>query len=1354
MQGDPVVLPFNPLQEKHVKYPTFGREGTRTGSATKVGLEVGGLQKLTPQMLSPVRGSRPVAENTSASGLTRDLLLPSDLVKDRWRVIRKLGGGGFGEIYEAIDTKVKYELTHMPEAQLSLKRLMDRNICNACASKVDSNGLGTRQDYPVSGTSERDKLQPSGVVSDSGIGFQPCSSEIQIQATRNNSAGTTTSGSLSSRRLGISNAEHPTALSGTKSKLTGTNEPHTPSFKHGLFNSKSPISFDSQERPPLCISCGLQLPSNRSRLSASSHRNENCASSDSGISTTVAEAADYRVAIKVESNRQPRQVLRMEVAVLRRLQGKPHVCQLLGCGKNSRFNYMVMTLQGKNLAELRRALSTSVFSLSTAFRLAVQCLDALHTLHEAGFLHRDVKPSNFAIQRLRNHDRSVGLQVIALDFGLARPYTVAGPGSEVRNPRPVAGFRGTVRYASIHAHQHRDLARRDDLWSLFYMVVEFIAGQLPWRRIRDKELVGQMKVAVDHKELAIKAGVPNQIAETWTAHLSSLEYKSKPDYSLLGNSLLDWLMERNIQWNDAYDWEQSINDFTSFGMSSTNQDTKENLNEQRDTKLFQEVQYLHTLRPTIPKPSLESSPDKCPKTMRGRPVTLKSANSHTQLQTVYKSHSANRSQGQPQVHSEAGRSDFAILEDLDLGNANHSSATRLAGQQKTTCYVDALTEFSHGNKDQESPNQSALGELNQTKPISNTNAPLFSTVATTNIKPPEEPAEIEVLASLSSTSSLVSSYEGDRIRKTLSKPKSPAAKAENQTPLCDPVKPDGESEPSVTNCARVDRHVIGADQKFIKITDSEEPPVGGRKVENDQHSQPLKEHSESSSLLDCVKQKLNCTSTSSRLQHNPRAKIQELIQNLLAKRREQQTTQSRPPESPLLEVHHKPSHSSYVLGGSPQVVANLNTVPSPNSTGTCRRGSTICTRLFTDQVPTTDGCVSSYQSNTELCTLNPTEGPVTHSTFHTTEPHRSISFLRLSVNQFPTKTANGHHTLLTVPRRNKISLGSSKTFRVQPKSSQQMVGKTTSDNQHTLMPKESNSQSELSPDSQLNKPTPVPRKRRTVYLLAKGFETRPLTPPQINATQTVQDLRYNGLEQCAKQDSQPVETSQSNSPQLAQPTTTLIDSAHQIRINSNKRKQALQCKMSANSLTTRQLLESPHRTWHLGIQSPCTTPELAGTGSLSVNEWPNKAVNRVSINSTVNSSNGGAFGENFTKHTKSQLMTVERKVTESKIAASKFCQVPKAQQTPNRVTTHKSEYTDSVKSTQRRTLLPNTRTLNNRRSNSQPLNDCSNGSCSRALPMHKQSLSSDLMGASLQTGKEHRQTVMTRPPKVKFCSGP
>lgn len=50
-------------------------------------------------------------------------------------------------------------------------------------------------------------------------------------------------------------------------------------------------------------------------------------------------------------------------------------------------------------------------------------------------------------------------------------------------------YTGTVRYASINAHKNKEMGRHDDLWSLFYMLVEFVNGQLPWRKIKDKEQV-------------------------------------------------------------------------------------------------------------------------------------------------------------------------------------------------------------------------------------------------------------------------------------------------------------------------------------------------------------------------------------------------------------------------------------------------------------------------------------------------------------------------------------------------------------------------------------------------------------------------------------------------------------------------------------------------------------------------------------------------------------------------------------------------------------------------------------------------------------------------------------------------
>lgn len=47
----------------------------------------------------------------------------------------------------------------------------------------------------------------------------------------------------------------------------------------------------------------------------------------------------------------------------------------------------------------------------------------------------------------------------------------------------------------------QEMGRHDDLWSLFYMLVEFLVGQLPWRKIKDKvRLLSKSKARSDHLE--------------------------------------------------------------------------------------------------------------------------------------------------------------------------------------------------------------------------------------------------------------------------------------------------------------------------------------------------------------------------------------------------------------------------------------------------------------------------------------------------------------------------------------------------------------------------------------------------------------------------------------------------------------------------------------------------------------------------------------------------------------------------------------------------------------------------------------------------------------------------------------
>lgn len=142
-----------------------------------------------------------------------------------------------------------------------------------------------------------------------------------------------------------------------------------------------------------------------------------------------------------------------------------------------------------------------------------------------------------------------------IDYGLSRKFV--GADGEIKPPRPNAGFRGTARYASIYSHASKELSPRDDLWSVFYLLVEFAVGTLPWTRVRDRDKVGEMKNQyLNGTKLVDK--LPGEFAE-FQRYLMSLDYYSIPNYAHL-SKMFRTLLEK-VTGSAAfapYDWERAL----------------------------------------------------------------------------------------------------------------------------------------------------------------------------------------------------------------------------------------------------------------------------------------------------------------------------------------------------------------------------------------------------------------------------------------------------------------------------------------------------------------------------------------------------------------------------------------------------------------------------------------------------------------------------------------------------------------------------------------------------------------------------------------------------------------------------
>lgn len=110
--------------------------------------------------------------------------------------------------------------------------------------------------------------------------------------------------------------------------------------------------------------------------------------------------------------------------------------------------------------------------------IAMEALSILRELHAKGYVHGDVKPENFL---LGHPDSEYARKLYLVDLGLATKWKDSVCGTHVEYDQRPDVFRGTVRYASVHAHLGRTASRRDDLESLAYTLIFLLRGRLPWQ---------------------------------------------------------------------------------------------------------------------------------------------------------------------------------------------------------------------------------------------------------------------------------------------------------------------------------------------------------------------------------------------------------------------------------------------------------------------------------------------------------------------------------------------------------------------------------------------------------------------------------------------------------------------------------------------------------------------------------------------------------------------------------------------------------------------------------------------------------------------------------------------------------
>jgi serine/threonine-protein kinase len=164
----------------------------------------------------------------------------------------------------------------------------------------------------------------------------------------------------------------------------------------------------------------------------------------------------------------------------------PNILTVYEIGQDHSTHYIASELiEGETL---RQRLMRGRTQLSEALEIAIQIASALVAAHEAGVVHRDVKPENIML-------RPDGY-VKVLDFGIAKLAESAFAQATVDGAEPMTlaetnlgSILGTVRYMSPEQASGAPVDKSTDIWSLGVVLYEMVTGHEPFSGDTPREVM-------------------------------------------------------------------------------------------------------------------------------------------------------------------------------------------------------------------------------------------------------------------------------------------------------------------------------------------------------------------------------------------------------------------------------------------------------------------------------------------------------------------------------------------------------------------------------------------------------------------------------------------------------------------------------------------------------------------------------------------------------------------------------------------------------------------------------------------------------------------------------------------------